>query len=237
MGLDWLAGNKPKPGFEAEFAKLRSQNDGGEPITDEMRERFDAVSICAYTQVGAPVVGTDRLADAWVLAHVRHQALHDSGEDHDHEAAQEIDFDDPAASVAGNDDERAALEQMKGYHVLDLAPPCDGLPVYTHGAVSDEVDLTSFRGKFLDDCAEILGEELMERAFTDQSPEELVEFGTALIQHGRRVAAEHGCEAIEQQVEPPDELESPAGQAHILFSAGRWCLYWGSRGHYLEASF
>jgi len=237
MGLDWLAGNRPKPGFEAEFAQLLSRREEGEEITDEMRERFDEISIQAYTQVGAPVVGTDRVADAWVLVQVRHQALHESGEEHDHEAAEEIDLDDPSASVPKNDEERTALEEMKGYHVLELAPGCDGLPVYTHGAMSDSVDLTSFRGKFLDDCSDILGEELMERAFTNQSPAELVEFGNTLLEHARRVAAENECEAIEQRLEPPDDMDSPEWQAHILFSAGRWCVYWGSRGHYLEADY
>src|SRR5689334_9557235 len=97
MGLDWLAGNRPKPGHEAEFASILAKKEEGEEITDEVHERFADISICAYTQVGAPVVGVDRVADAWVLAQVRHQAQHARNEEHDECSHPEIDLDDPAS--------------------------------------------------------------------------------------------------------------------------------------------
>jgi hypothetical protein len=31
------------------------------------------------------------------------------------------------------------------------------------------------------------------------------------------------------------EEKSPESKAHILYSAARWCEYWSSRGHGLEA--
>ena len=225
MGLDWLAGNKPKPGHEAELAEIIERGKSGE-ITDEMRDRYEAISIAAYTQVGAPVVGTDKIADAWVLAHVRES-----------DSDEPIDLDDERSYTPATDEERQALDQMSGYHILELAEPCDGLPIYTHGSISDQLDLTSFRGKFLHDCEDIIGEALLEQAYEDQAPGELVAYGEALLSHARRYAAENGCPEIEGQHEPPDELDSPAGRAHILFAAGRWCVYWGSRGHFLDTWF
>ena len=115
------------------------------------------------------------------------------------------------------------------------APACDGLPVYTHGAWMEGLDLTSFRGKFLHDCEQIIGEALIEQAYEDQNPEQLDAFGKQLIEHARRYASEHGCPGIEQRREPPDELDSAEGRAHVLFAAGRWCCYWGSRGFSLDA--
>jgi len=253
MGLDWLAGNKPLPGHETEFAELLAQA-RADGISDQMRERFEAISVPAYSQLGAPVVGTDRIADAWVLFQVRNRGPVEDGDDQgddqggddpdgggdlegDGEELIAPDLDDPASYTAASDEERQVLEEMKGYHVLELVDECDGLPIYTHGSISDQLDLTSFRGKFLDDCQEIIGEELYERAYGDQSPEEMVAYGGQLIEHARRHAAAHGCPEIEHQRVPPDDLDSAAGQAHILFAAGRWCVFWGSRGHFLDAWF
>jgi hypothetical protein len=228
MGLDWLAGNRPQPGHEDEFRRLLSLASEGE-IDDEQRDRFGAISIPAYSQVGAPVVGTDRIADAWVLANVR-----SNGE---HESTATIELNSADAHLPHTDEERTALAEMAGYHVLELAPGCDGLPLYSHGGMMDELDLTSFRGKFLHDCEDIIGQELLEQAYEDQLPEQLVAYGKTLIDHARRYASQNGCADVEQQQHPPDEIESPRGRAHILFAAGRWCVFWGARGHYLDTWF
>jgi hypothetical protein len=38
MGLDWLAGNKPKPGYEQEFADLLAASARGDEITEALHE-------------------------------------------------------------------------------------------------------------------------------------------------------------------------------------------------------
>lgn len=228
MGLDWLAGNRPKPGHEQEFAALLVKSRGDEGISDEQREHFEEISIPAYSQVGAPQVGTDRIADAWVLWGVRSKAHSDAGN------PDELPFepDAPRADQPDDEHEREVLEEMAGYYVLELAPPCAGLPAYSMG-VYGEVDLTSFRGKVLHDCESLLGEELLSRAYETQTPEELVDYGSRLLDLARSFAAERGCQHVEHLDEPP-EPGSDESRAHILFAAARWCTFWGGRGHYLD---
>ena len=236
MGLDWLAGNKPKPGFETEFRELLDAKARGEEASEQTIERFHEISLAAYTQVGAPIVGTDSEADAWVLLRVRSNEL----EEQELQAiyGDDIDLSKPENAKPRDDDERETLTKMEGYRVLELAPPCDGLPRYTMGAFSDHVDLTSFRGKFLHDCEDIIGEELLEKAYEDHMPDELVEFGNTLLEHAKRFAADNDCEHVADMRELPDDDESEAAhRAHILFAAGRWCVYWGSRGHFLDTWF
>jgi hypothetical protein len=231
MGLDWLAGNKPKAGHEDEFESLIKAGAEG-TISDEMRERFQEISIPSYTQVGAPVVGTDPIASAWVLMRVRLNTMSEDEQEAFH--AKPVDLEGPEYAEAKTDEEREALEEMAGYCVLEMAPPCDGLPLYTMGAFGS-VDRTSFRGKCLQDCAEIIGDELMDRAYEDLMPKELVAYGETLLEHADRFAATEGCEHI-KEVARDYELQSEAeSQAHILYAAGRWCVFWGSRGHFLDA--
>jgi hypothetical protein len=191
-----------------------------------LHERFEEISLPAYSQVGAPRVGTDSVADAWVLWRVRCRTNAD--------ADPPFTPDEPSASEPRTEEEREALKEMAGYYVLELAPPCAGLPRYTMGAFGGGADLTSFRGKFLHDCEDILGEELLARAYENQTPDELVDYGAKLLELARAFAEERGCAHVEQQEEPPDH-DTDESRAHILFAAARWCSYWGHRGHYLEA--
>ena len=134
MGLDWLAGNRPKPGFEAEFRDLLQAKMRGDEPTEETIERFHEISEPAYTQLGAPSVGTDREADAWVLMRVRSNRL---AEDELYKIyGDDIDLARPELAEPRSEDERETLAQMEGYRVLELAPPCDGLPRYTIGAAA-----------------------------------------------------------------------------------------------------
>ncbi|MCB9617634.1 MAG: hypothetical protein H6722_34805 [Sandaracinus sp.] len=229
MGLDWLVGNKPKPGHERQFADLLEASRSEEGLTEEQHAQYEEISIPAFSQVGAPRAGTDRIADAWVLWRVRSKARVDAGK------ADDLPFepDAPGAHEPRDDHERDVLADMAGYYVLELAPPSAGLPMYTMG-VFGEVDLTSFRGKFLDDCQDLLGEALFARAYENQTPEELVEYGTQLLELASSFAAERGIPHVAELEDPPEE-GTDESRAHILFAAARWCRYWGGRGHFLEA--
>src|SRR5512140_50841 len=123
MGLDWNPLARPKAGNEAEFDRLFSLLNGKEPlyltvfsaffgITSPKRKRekrlarFREISEPPFETLGAPRVGFDAAADAWLRARL------------------------DAKGKAGEFEN--ARRQMHGYYVLDLLPPCDGLPLYTN---------------------------------------------------------------------------------------------------------
>lgn len=228
MGLDWLAGNKAKPGHEARFRELLEIIVAGKTKLDEAQKaEFQEIGVPSFTTLGAPRVGIDEAATAWFLARLREQKPKPG-------LLRGL-FTKPSADPTP--EELAAIEQTRGYHVLALAPRCDGLPIYTNAELYSGLELTSFRGAFLSDCEELLGKELVESAWDPKLPEALVAYGRALLERADAWAAAHDCEWVRDQVNPPDDLKSPAGVAHIVFAAGRWCLYWGERGHWLDPWF
>ncbi len=48
-------------------------------------------------------------------------------------------------------------------------------------------------------------------------------------------SAKAGVAHVERVARPEFEEGSEESRAHILFTAARWCEYWSSRGHGLEA--
>jgi len=229
MGLDWLAGNKAKPGHEARFRELLEIIVAGKTELDEAETaEFMEIGVPAFTTLGAPQVGIDEPATAWFLARLREKKPR---------PGLLRSLFTKKGSAGPTPEEIAAIEQMRGYRVLELAPPCDGLPMYSNASINSELDLTSFRGAFLNDCEELLGKELLESAWGRKLPEDLVAYGHALMERADAWVAAHGCEWVRDQVTPPDDSASPAAQAHIVFAAARWCLYWGERGHWLDPWF
>jgi hypothetical protein len=180
---------------------------------DALRSRYFELSLAAYTTVGAPVVGRDDSADAWVLEVARR----------------------PRDGHVPTEEEVAAkVRTYAGFHVLALAPRSDGLPVYCNAMLNPHLELVSFRAAFLDDCEDVIGAELLASARRPMSADKLVAYGNALLERVRAWAAAHGVSEMEHRRDPPDDLESPEGRAHIGFSAAKWCLYWGGRGHGLD---
>ncbi|MBX2796708.1 MAG: hypothetical protein KTR31_03530 [Myxococcales bacterium] len=218
MGLDWLAGNKARPGHEEEFLALVRQVVEGD-AGDVDGDRFRAISTPSFACLGAPVVGQDVAADRWVLQKLRGS-------------------DDPNEEpTPRTDEERSALQQAAGYHVLQLAPQCDGLPVYSNAPLMpDRLELTSFRGQFLQDVTDVVGEELVQQAWNRMTPDGLAEYGRTLISLARDYAQAHDCAHLEHERGAP-EGEGPSSLAHITFAAGKWCVFWGQRGHWLDVWF
>lgn len=212
MGLDWNPGHKPKPGHEAEFERLfhaitEADEDDSEPLV----ERFQEISVTAFDTLGAPCVGRDREADDWAR-----------------EKYREV---DPPITEA------EWMENMRGFRVLDLVPPCDGLPIYTNGSPGGYVEIYAFRGKFLELCTDVIGDELLEQGFVSKLPAELTEYGRTLLAKAEAYAAEHGVDlaAVMAAERPPDDTDSPEFKLHVVVSAARWCLFWAERGHFLDA--
>ena len=230
MGLDWLPGNKPKPGYEEEyhaiiqaldesrhnedkgfFARLFSRKPEREINEEALTERFHEISIPAYETLDAPRVGYDEAANDWARR-----------------MREENKPDVP---------EEEWLQHYHGYYVLDLAPPCDGLPRYTNAPMG-YVEAYSFRAKFLEHCVDIIGEPRFARGYERMTPEELVAYGRELIVCAESWAADHGIDVgAVSRAEEDFDLDSPEAKVDIVLSAGRWCVFWGERGHILDPYF
>ena len=230
MGLDWNPMAKPRAGFEAEFVRVFKELEGRaaperkgilaaifrpRSLTEAERDtriaRFREISEPPYEALGAPRVGHDDAADAWLR--------------------EKLEATGTAATYA------TTREEMRGFYVLDLLPPCDGFPSYTNNGAYEGLDRYSFRGSFLKDVEDALGPDLMERAYSTMLAEELVEYGAALLEAAMRFAQANGVEHVGSA--PPADFDegSPETRADILFSAARWCLFWGRRGHGMEPWF
>jgi hypothetical protein len=135
-------------------------------------------------------------------------------------------------------EEQQILVARRGYRVLQLVRPCDGLPVYTNALVNPNLELTSFRGQFLRDAENVLGDALLERAYQNLLPVQLLAYGRELQAVATAYARAHGVEEIAARRECPDADEgSPESVAHIVASAARWCAFWAARGHWLNADY
>jgi hypothetical protein len=230
VGLDITVLGKPLPGHEDEFLHLLRtlaiangvmQDDAPRPGLLQrligkgrsrpsdveislMTDRLDKIATPPYAVVGAPVVGQDAAADAWAVDRAK------------------ADGKDPFATLA----------ELAGYHVLELAPPCDGLPVYSHGALGYGVDLTSFRGEFIAFCTDALPQSDRLAAWGVMTAEELATYGQRLSAHATAFAQRTGLAAFLGQRELRwQDAASPEAQLHITDSLARWASYWGNRGH------
>jgi hypothetical protein len=155
-----------------------------------------------FETLGAPRVGSDAAAEEWLRAKVRPEKL------------------------------EKTREQLRGYYVLDLLPPCDGFPQYSFSAMSREYNRYSFRAQTLiDNTEDILGRELVERAFEFMVPDELRIYASDLDTCADHFMVEH-CLPYPKPMSPiPSNHESLEFKLHVLFSAARWCEYWAKREH------
>ena len=230
MGLDWLPGSKPKPGHEEEYLEIFtalqedrktskkrsifnifSREERIRIDTEALQARFHEISLPAYESLDAPRVGYDESATEWAR---KTRAEH----------RPEI-------------PEKEWLDSYHGFYVFDLAPKCDGLPRYTNAPMG-YVEAYSFRGQFLKDTLDIIGENLFERAYERVLAPEMIMYGKELIMRAEAWATEHGIDLTSINPEAKDfELDSPEGKLDIVMSAGRWCIFWGERGHLLDPDY
>jgi hypothetical protein len=148
MGLDWNPGPKPQPGSEDEFRRLwRRLHSKWCWNRSAKLERFEELTIAAFETLKTPRVGVDQRANEWAR-----EAF--------------------TARVDKNVSEEDFNQQIKDFYVLDLVPPCDGLPRYTNGYAGGYVEKYSFRGQFLIDCHEIIGRDLLNQAYRSKLPDD-----------------------------------------------------------------
>jgi hypothetical protein len=223
MGLDWNPLGKPKLGSEDEFASLFQQlgesGDWGwfEKIRrrrqgtdrESLNKRWNEIQITPHETVGAPQVGSSAEADAWA-----------------NERYKELPPPKPSESEF--------MQEMQGYYVLALAPPCDGFPHYSNWTMG-YVERFSFRAQFLHDCEDIISDETFEKCYVSCLAPGLATLGQELRACATSYARDKHLEHIELVADGAFEEKSPERKLHILYSATRWCEYWSSRGHGLEA--
>lgn len=228
MGLDWNPIGKPKPGYEEEFERLfhmlvgNPQNEGwllekikhvfGLRTREAASKRWFEIQISPFVTIQAPQVGEDPRADEYARQRYREKP-------------------------PKNKSEEQFLEELKGHYVVALATPCDGIPVYSNGPFG-YVELFSFRAQWIViECRDIVGYALIERCYRSYLARDLMSLGKDVLERAAAYAAKHGVSGVEGIRVLDAPKASPEAKAHILFSAAKWCEYWSSRGHGLEACF
>ena len=215
MGLDLTVQGCAKPGFEPEWRRLLQRSFAGEELSNDDTARFQEISIPGYQRLGAPRVGFDGAADAWII--------------------QKRKAETPA-------DRAAVLREFHGYYVLRLAQ-CDGVPQYSNGGLYYGIDETSFRGDFLKDCADVLGKDTLDDAWNSKMPEAAVSYGRALLAAADAAEAAGLTPRPRTSflsrigLNKATEPISIAEQLNIVRAAGRWFIFWGERGHPIHVYF
>jgi len=217
MGLDWIPGPKPQAGHEREFKKLWRELNA--EVCDSRKAkvaRFKEITICPFDTLKAPRVGIDGMATAW---------------------ARNISYPqrrDKTLSV------EAYVEAIKGAPVVGLVGKCDGLqPYINHDDEGHFVKWVSFRGEHLRDCLGIIGANLLAGAYKDKPPGQTVRYGERLLAAAAKVAAANGVDlATVSSVRRTGchFAESIEGRLDVVACAGRWCVFWGTRGHGMVVS-
>jgi len=225
MGLDLTVEAAAKPGHEAEWRSIIGRSFKDEDLSDAEIAQFQEISIAGYANVGAPRVGFDAAADAWIV------------------------------KVRGAETPEAVAQVLKEFHGNYALPlvTCDGLPRYTHANLYEGVDETSFRGAFLKTCTDVLTGEQIADAWEHKFPEDAMRYGHALLAAADRAEADgpppprppkpelkkRGFLAGLLGKQPVAEPEPEAWdeQLNIVRAAGRWYVFWGERGHAIRAFF
>ncbi len=219
MGLDLVVEGCAKPGHEEEWRRILERSFAEKDVSEEETERFSEISIPGYQRIGAPRVGYDKVADAWIIE----------------------------SQKAKTDDEiQAVLKEFHGYYVLSLIK-CDGIPEYSHGGLYEGAEETSFRGAFLKDCNDVLPKSLINEAWDHKFPEDAVRYGRALLDAAdtattngvtsEQNAAKRGWLSRLWNGKAATSALSFNEQQQIVQSAGRWFVFWGERGHAIRAWF
>ena len=223
MGLDMRPMGKPKPGFEKRFVEIFEMVSQDKipqptfldklkgkkmPTKDELLQEWFDNQIQTYETIKAPRVGRDKEADEWIKAKY-----------------DELEEKPPLDKF---------LKEYDGYYVIELAKEQDGVPVYIAMGQDENV----FRGEFLRDCEDLIGEDLMSEAWNTKMATETLEYGNRLMEVADKLAKEHNLEHLKSQRLPPDtDEDTMESKLHILFSLAKWLIFYGKNGHGYEADF
>lgn len=223
MGLDMRPMGKPKPGFEKRFCEIFEMITKDKipkptfldklkgkkyPTKDELLQEWFANQIPTYETIKAPKVGRDKEADEWIRSKYN-----------------ELEQKPPLEQF---------LKEHEDYYVIELAEEQDGVPVYIAMGQDENV----FRGQFLQDCIDLIGEDLVNEAWESKQADEALDYGKRLLAVADKLAIEHNLEYLRTQRLPPDtDEETIESKLHIVYSLAKWLIFFGKNGHGYEADF
>lgn len=223
MGLDMRPLGKPKPGFEKHFAEIFDIVSNGKipkpsfidilrrrklPTEEDLLKEWYDNQHSTYETIKAPMVGRDKKADDWLK-----------------ERYAELENKPPYAEF---------YKKHEGYYVIPLAEEQDGVPCY----IALQQDENVFRGQFLTDCIDLIGEELVNEAWETKLAKETLDYGDRLMTIADKIAKEHGLEYLKKQRMPSDVDENTIeSKLHILYSLAKWLVFYGKNGHGYEADY
>ena len=171
-------------------------------------EEWFSNQIQSYETIKAPKVGRDKEADEWIKN--KYEKLKDKPP-----------FDE-------------FIAEYNGYYVIELAKEKDGVPVY----ISLSEDKNVFRGKFLEYCVDLIGEDLVSEAWETKLGAETLDYGNRLMEIAKKIATDNNLEYIEKQRIPPEtEMTSMESKLHIVFSLAKWLIFYRKNGHGYEADY
>jgi hypothetical protein len=223
MGLDMRPMGKPKPGFEKRYNQIFRIIQGTEKqelsfldklrgkkrlAKDDLLKEWFENQIPSYETIRAPKVGRDKVADEWIK-----------------EKYQESD-----KKIS----ESEFINRNEGYFVIELAQELDGIPMY----IAMNQDRNVFRGQFIQDCADLIGEDLVSEAWNTKLAKETLDYGQKLMTVGDEIAEKNNLQYLKQQRKPPEAEEtSIEWKLHIVYSLAKWLVFYGKNGHGYEADF
>lgn len=223
MGLDMRPMGKPKPGFEDRYHEIFEIIGGrkkqelslldrlkGKKVLskEELLSEWFENQIPTYETIKAPRVGRDEEANAWI----RQKYL---------ETDKKLSEDE-------------FVKEHDGFYVIDLAKETDGVPVYISLAQDENV----FRGQFIADCNDLIGEELVNEAWGTKLAAEALDYGNRLMAKANEIAAKHNLQHIKDRRLPPEgDEDSVESKLHIVYSLAKWLIFYGKNGHGYEADF
>ena len=223
MGLDMRPMGKPKAGFEERYTQIFRIIQGTEkqelslidklrgkklPTKDDLLKEWFENQIPSYETIKAPRVGRDNEADEWIK-----QLYQESDK-----KISESEF----------------IKEYQGYYVIELAKELDGVPVY----IAMNQDRNVFRGQFMQDCVDLIGEDLVNEAWNTKLAEETLDYGNRLMSVADKIAKENNLQYLKDQRMPPDtDEDSVEWKLHIVFSLAKWLIFYGKNGHGYEADF
>lgn len=175
---------------------------------DELLKEWFENQIPSYETIKAPRVGRDKEADEWIK-----QKYLESDK-----SKSESDF----------------IRDFDGYYVIELAKELDGVPMY----ISMQEDKNVFRGQFIQDCTDLIGENLVNEAWETKLADSALDYGKRLMAIADKIASQKGFQYLKDQRMPPDSNEeSVESKLHIVFSLAKWLIFYGKNGHGYEAYF
>ena len=90
----------------------------------------------------------------------------------------------------------------------------------------------------MQDCTDLIGEDLVAEAWNTKLADEAFNYGCQLMSVADKIAKENNLEHLKEQRHPPEtDEDSLESKLHIVYSLAKWLMFYGKNGHGYEADF